>query len=129
MKFEIDGKIHKIFDTEQKSERFRAREFVIEVQDGKFPQMVKFQLTQDRCEAIDNYREGTDVKVHFNLRGREWNGKYFTNLEAWKLENAGAGAGNEPPPFGDDNPYPEMDQSAPKGPNQVASDFDDDIPF
>ena len=58
MAFQVDGKLHKIFDTEQKSEKFRAREFVIEMDDGKYPQMIKFQLTQDKCEVIDDYNEG-----------------------------------------------------------------------
>ena len=36
---------------------------------------------------LDPFDEGQDMKVHFDLRGREWNGKYFTNLNAWKLES------------------------------------------
>ena len=85
MSFEIEGKLHKIFDTESKTETFQAREFVI-VTDGVYPQYVKFQLTQDRCSIIDAYSEEEKVKVFFDLRGREWNGKYFTNLNAWKIE-------------------------------------------
>jgi len=117
MKFQIDGKLHKVFDTEQKSEKFRAREFVIEVADGKFPQMVKFQLTQDKCDVIDAHQEGEQITVHFDLRGREWNGKYFTNLNAWRIE-AASGAGQS---HGSEADYPEM--------NQAAGSFDDDMPF
>ena len=85
MSFEIEGKVHKIFDTENKTDTFQARDFVI-VTDGSYPQYIKFQLTQDRCGLADNYNVDEKVKVYFDLRGREWNEKYFTNLNAWKIE-------------------------------------------
>ena len=81
MALDITGRLHKVFDTEQKTESFKAREFVIETQ-GEYPQFVKFQLTQDRCDLIENYKEGDGLKVHVDLRGREWQVKYFTNLNA-----------------------------------------------
>lgn len=84
--FEITGKLFKKFETEQKTQSFSAREFVLEVNDNNYMQLIKFQLTQDRCGLLDPYDEGSEVKVFFDLRGREWNGKYFTNLNAWKLE-------------------------------------------
>ncbi len=128
MAFQVDGKLHKIFETEQKSEKFRAREFVIEIVDGNYPQMVKFQLTQDKCELIDDYNEADEITVHFNLRGREWNDRYFTNLDAWKIETAGAAkpapSKQSSKPSGEkvpDGDYPEL--------NATREDFADDIPF
>ena len=94
MAFETEGTIHKIFDTESKSATFQAREFVIK-QDGIYPQFIKFQLTQDKCDVVNNYKEGDVVKVSFDLKGREWNEKYFTNLNAWKIDKVGGNA-NEP---------------------------------
>lgn len=88
MSFELEGKLHKVFETEQKSASFQAREFVVEIQDGNYPQFVKFQCVQERTGIIDGYNEGDTVKVSFDLRGREWNGKYFTNLNAWRVESA-----------------------------------------
>jgi single-strand DNA-binding protein len=82
--YELKGKIKAIFPTEQKTEKFKSREFVVETE-GDYPQMVKFQINQDKCNILDNFKEGQEVEVSFNLRGREWNGKYFTNLEAWKV--------------------------------------------
>ncbi|MCB0522095.1 MAG: DUF3127 domain-containing protein [Saprospiraceae bacterium] len=90
--FEIEGKLLRKYDTENKSASFQAREFVIEIQDGNYPQFIKFQLTQDRCPLLDTYAEGEPIKVHFDLRGREWQGKYFTNLNAWRLEKPAAQA-------------------------------------
>ncbi len=88
MSFEVTGKLHKKYDTENKTETFRAREFVVEIAQGQYPQFVKFQLIQDRCEILDPFEEGQEIKVFFDLRGREWNGKYFTNLQAWRIEIA-----------------------------------------
>jgi len=86
MSFEIEGKLHKVFETESKTASFQAREFVIVISEDNYPQYVKFQLTQDKCSAIDGFEPGSQVKVHFDLRGREWNEKYFTNLNAWRIE-------------------------------------------
>ena len=83
--FEIQGKLHKVFPSENKSGNFQSRDFVIEVESGQYPQLIKFQLTQDRCDLIDAYSEGEEIKVSFDIRGREWDGKYFTNLNAWRL--------------------------------------------
>ncbi len=90
MSFEIEGKLIKAYDTEQKTESFRAREFVIESLQGSFPQFIKFQLTQDRCDIIDAYSVGQQIKVYFDLRGRQWQDKYFTNLNAWRIEAVGS---------------------------------------
>ena len=91
MSFEIVGKLHEIYDEQQITEKFRKREFVLETQDGMYQQYIKFQLTQDRCAAIDNFTKGEDVKVSFNLSGRPTqnrNGEtvYYTNLVAWRIE-------------------------------------------
>jgi len=93
MSFETEGTLHKVFDTESKTASFQAREFVIK-HDGNYPQFIKFQLTQDRCDMINAFKEGDTIKVSFDLRGREWNEKYFTNLNAWKIE---AGQSQETP--------------------------------
>jgi single-strand DNA-binding protein len=88
MSFEIVGKMYKKFAAESKSPTFQAREFVIEIMDGNYPQMIKFQLLQERCQLLDTYNEGEEVKVHFDLRGREWQGKFFTTLNCWRIEKA-----------------------------------------
>lgn len=122
MTYKASGKIEKIFDTEQKSAKFQTRDFVIEVSDGQYPQMVKFQIVQDKVSLVDAFKEGDMVDVDFDLRGREWNGKYFTNLQAWRVTKAGEGEGqNEAPPE-----YGAPSSSAPSSGNQ---DFDDDVPF
>jgi single-strand DNA-binding protein len=120
--FEIEGKLLRKYDTENKTQSFQAREFVIEIEDGNYPQFIKFQLTQDRCALLDSYEEGHPVKVHFDLRGREWQGKYFTNLNAWRLEAAQPAATATAPPAAGDMDFPAAGDEPPVKVN-------DDLPF
>ncbi len=126
MSFEIVGKLHKKFDTENKTATFQAREFVIEV-DGTYPQFVKFQLTQDRCALVDNYNEGDSIRVHFDLRGREWQGKYFTNLNAWRIEAGAAATAAAPAPAAAGD-FPTLDD-APTSNSTASASSEDDLPF
>ena len=88
---EIKGIIKKISETVQISDRFRKREFVLEYSNNPdYPQPIQFEMVQDRCELLDEFQEGQEVEVHFDLRGREWTSpqgqvKYFNSLQAWKL--------------------------------------------
>jgi hypothetical protein len=121
MAIEITGKLHKIFETKQVTERFTKREFVVEVQDGKYPQLVLFQLTGDRCANLDSHQEGQDVRIEFNLRGREWTSprgevKYFNSLDVWRLSAAQGGEAHD-------------DEYAPLGEPPPDMDLDGDIPF
>ena len=93
--FQITG-ILKVKNSEvQVSERFKKREFVLTTEPGsQYPQSVQFQLAQDKCSLINDYNIGEEIKVHFNLRGREWvkegqEVKYFNTLDAWRIERVG----------------------------------------
>lgn len=128
MTFETEGTLHKKFDIESKSSSFQTREFVITTE-GTYPQFVKFQLTQDKCSIIDTFQEGEKVKVSFDLRGREWQVKYFTNLNAWRVEKAsvqtqGVQDTSSPLP-----PVPPVfDQNSDFQSGGLPADFDD-LPF
>ena len=141
MSYEATGRIIEIFDEQVISEKFRKREFVIEVQDGQYPEHVKFQTVNDKNSLVDPFPVSSEVKVSFNLRGRGYNKNgqmlYFTNLEAWRIEPASAGA-----PQGGGN-YGGQQQAAPRPAAQnqnpslqakpaaapIASDDDNDLPF
>jgi hypothetical protein len=127
MTFEIEGILHKKFDIESKSASFQAREFVITT-DGTYPQYVKFQLTQDKCGIIDPLSEGEKIKVSFDLRGREWQGKFFTNLNAWKVEKASTA--NQIPQSGAGSPFaaPPVFEENNSIDGGLPADFDD-LPF
>jgi hypothetical protein len=127
MGIQISGKLHAIFETKQVTERFQKREFVVEVADNpKYPQVVLFQMTGDRCAQLDRMRVGDEVKLEFSLRGREWRSpqgevKYFNSLDVWSIEpvRAGRRRDSEPPPPSDDDRPP---------PDDTRSELDD-IPF
>lgn len=94
---DITGTLKVKGETQQVSDKFKKREFVLTDNSSQYPQHISFQLTQDKCNIIDNYAVGSEIKVHFNLRGREWTSpkgevKYFNTLEAWRLEGASNGA-------------------------------------
>jgi uncharacterized lipoprotein len=94
MSFELTGKLIEKYNVQQVSDKFRKREFVIEKSENTngmvFTDYVKFQLSQDRCNLIDNVSLKEEIKVTFNVKGNRWekDGKvsYFVNLEAWKVE-------------------------------------------
>ena len=89
---EVQGKLLEISDTVQVKETFRKREFVLEYADNpQYPEYVKFECIQDRCDQLDNFSVGQDVMVSFNLKGRKWvdpqgTTKYFNSLQAWRIQ-------------------------------------------
>ena len=132
MGIETTGKLHTIFDTKQVSERFTKREFVVELADNpKYPQVVLFQLTGDRCTMLDGMSVGDQVRIEFSLRGREWRApsgelKYFNSLDVWKIEPARATRGRPAGASGDPRDAempPRIDES------QFGRTETDDIPF
>lgn len=102
MSLEVTGKLLVKFDTQQVSEKFKKREFVIELAEeingNTYTNFAKMQLVQNKCEILDRFREGDQIKVSFNIKGNKWerDGKvnYITNLDAWRIESATAGAGS-----------------------------------
>lgn len=94
MSYELTGKLLIKFDTMQRTETFKTREFVVEKSEdinGKLiTSYIKFQCVQDRTGIIDRVNEGDEIKVHFNIKGSKWekDGKvsYFNNLDAWRIE-------------------------------------------
>ena len=121
----ITGKILEIFDTQNVTDTFRKREFVIEYADNsQYPQFLKFEMVQDRCDQLNDYQPGDEVVVHFDLRGRKWtdpqgNVKYFNTLQAWRLEKqqaTGPAPEDTPPPPAGEGPVPDSSEN-------------DDLPF
>lgn len=105
----LTGKVHKVFDTQQITDTFTKRELVVET-DGEYPQYIKIEFVKDKTALLDELNEGDSVTVSYDLRGREWNGKYFTNVQGWKLEKTGSAP-------------------APVTVNETDSGADDDLPF
>src|ERR1700742_567465 len=90
--FELNGVVKLKRDEQKVSDSFKKREFVVTDNSSNYPQHILFQLTQERCRQLDEINVGDQVKVSFFIKGREWQGKdgsgvkYFTSLDAWKVE-------------------------------------------
>ncbi|MGE4490447.1 MAG: DUF3127 domain-containing protein [Kiritimatiellales bacterium] len=116
MAYDLTGKIKVIQAPQTFASGFTKREFVVTVEDGKYPQDICLECVQDKVQLLDSLKEGQTVTATFDIRGREYNGRYFNNLQAWKIQAADDGAAeNDRPPIPDES--------------EVPAEFDDDIPF
>jgi hypothetical protein len=119
------GKIYKILDTQQVTEKFRKREFVLEVTNNPaYVQKVLFTLILDNVSMLDGFNVGDEVSVKFNLKGKEWtspNGdvKYFNTLEAETITSSSSGGGQAQ---NDDDLMKRVDTDS-------SGSGDDDLPF
>jgi hypothetical protein len=114
MAYELTGKIKLIQEPKTFDSGFTKREMVVIVEDGKYPQEINLEFVQDKVALLEPLQPGQEVTVSFDIRGREYNGRYFNNLQGWKIVTAG-----------DETAAP-MDESHFPSP----SDFgDEDIPF
>lgn len=98
MSYEIIGKLHRIYPVQIINPKFRKREIVVEITEeingNKYINYAKMELVQSKCEIIEKFKEGEDVKVMFNIKGNriqkpELKGgeeHYVTRLDAWRIE-------------------------------------------
>ena len=88
--FEIEGTLINVMKSQSFPSGFVKREFVVRT-DEMYPQEVKFELYKDKITLIDDFQVNEMVKVSFNIRGSQWEGRYFTNLQAWRIERMRGG--------------------------------------
>lgn len=124
---EIQGKVKMIGETQTFGNNgFRKREIVVTTEE-QYPQHLMVEFIQDKCELLNNYQPGQDVKISINLRGREWvnpqgETKYFNSIQGWRIENLqSATPGNAAPP----TPPAEAFEPA----TDFKSEEHDDLPF
>jgi len=123
---EITGKIKKIDETKSYgTSGFKKRELVVTT-DEQYPQMLLVEFVQDKCDLLDSYNIGDDVKVSINLRGREWinpegEAKYFNAIQGWRIEKLEAGSPNEIPPIEAVDAFEPADN--------ITDEEPDDLPF
>jgi hypothetical protein len=120
---EVIGKIKLINETQTfGSNGFRKREMVVTT-DEQYPQMILIEFIQDKCDLLNNFQVGQDVKVSINLRGREWinpqgEAKYFNSIQGWRIENLAQAPSGNVPPAQSFEPAPDLSANEP-----------DDLPF
>lgn len=106
----IKGAVKLINEVKMISDRFSVREFVITTLDPKYPQDILFQAVNDKMDMVTPLRNGQVVEVSFNLRGREFNGRYYNTLDVWKVTH-------------------DKDYVDPAAPSVQPADETDDLPF
>lgn len=84
MEYKMSGAVIKINAAETKG-NLTFRTFVIDTE-GEYPQFIKFQVVQTMCPILDQIKLGQEITLHFSIRGREYNGDYFNNLNCYKIE-------------------------------------------
>src|SRR6056297_494231 len=83
--FTLSGAVKKIGSVESFKNNFRKQDFIVTISDGKYPQDIKLEVIKDNISKLSNISVGDNVDVKFNLRGSEYNGKFYTNLQAWDI--------------------------------------------
>ena len=121
---EVAGKIKKIEETKTfGTNGFRKREMVVTT-DEQYPQMIMIEFIQDKCDLLNSFQVGDDVKVSINLRGREWvnpqgEAKYFNSIQGWRIEKSQAASAGVPP----------MDAGSFEPAANTSDNEPDDLPF
>ena len=126
---EITGKIKWIDEVKTYgSNGFRKREIVITTQE-QYPQNIIIEFVQDKCELLDSYQIGQDVRIGINLRGREWvnpegQTKYFNSIQGWRIDQLDQGADND-----ESIPAQKPFETTELDTNQNDIEEEDDLPF
>lgn len=105
----------KVFDLQTFPSGFSKRELVVTT-DERYPQDIKIDFLKEKADMLEDLSDGEAVTVHFDIRGREYNGRFYTDLSGWRVDK-GAGSGSA-----DNNPDPE-------DPTDYSEDPGDNIPF
>lgn len=133
---EILGKIKHIGPIQQVSDSFKKRELVVTTPE-QYPQHILVEFTQDKCDLLDQYELGWNVKVHINLKGREWTSptgevKYFNSIQGWRIENMNQQQPPQQQPAQNPN-FPQGQTASPAQAFEPATNFKeeehDDLPF
>ncbi|MEK9604231.1 MAG: DUF3127 domain-containing protein [Flavobacteriaceae bacterium] len=123
---EVSGKIKWLDETKTYGNNgFRKREVVVTTEE-QYPQHILVEFIQDKCDLLNAFQMGQNVKIGINLRGREWvnpqgETKYFNSIQGWRIEAAGDASNSEMPPM----PPPPAFEPA----DDTSDGPDDDLPF
>lgn len=115
MSYDLTGTVKLLQDEQQFNSGFKKRELVVSVQDGNYTQEILIEFHNDKIDLLSSLSPGDEVTVTFDLRGREYNGRYFTNVVGWKVSGGNEQRTQSPAPQNESANLPIID--------------DDDIPF
>lgn len=118
---EIVGKLYQKGEAIQRARNFLVRDIVVEVENQRNPQwndLVRFQVTNDRCSILDTLNVGELIHVTFEIHGRKWvnpQGReiFFNTLAAWKVERYAPGCTQQQPIMQANYGYPQNQDYVP----------------
>ena len=97
--FEFEGTLKLVQEIMTFASGFRKREFIVTDEDDRYPQDIKFTTVQNNCALLDAFKPGDKVRVTFSLRGNLYKERYYTDLQAFKIERLDLdGSSTEPIP-------------------------------
>ena len=138
MALEIEGRIARKLNVQTGTSARGAwskQEFILEYQEGNFPSQICMNVWgEDKVRDLDKYQVGDKVRISFNLSSREFNGRWYTDVRAWRIEPAGVAAPQNGYQQAGGYPAPasapmQTDVPAPSIDDLPGSDEEDDLPF
>lgn len=131
MSYEMKGTVKRLYDVwKSETSEFYKREFVITTAE-QYPSDVKFSALKEKSDQLNSIAVGDRVNVKFDVKGREYNDRYYVDLNAWRIEKmdaeGGAPAGGQGEPAAAGAPVPPA-QNTYAAPATPAADSDD-LPF
>jgi len=125
---DVTGRVKMIDQTKEVgTSGFRKRDIVVTT-DEQYPQHISVQFVQDKCDLLDAYKVGDQVKIDINLRGREWTNQqgevvYFNTIQGWRIGKVSS----EPAASGPTPPMPNAQVFTPA--DNFKEEEHDDLPF
>ena len=95
--FEMQGTVIHIGEREHKSNDFCKQDIVLKIPDDRYPQEILFEFHQNRCDQLAHIALNETITVHFDIRGRAWNDRWFNSLVGWKVTKHGQQTGTPKP--------------------------------
>ena len=130
MALELEGRIARKFSVQTGNSARGAwfkQEFIFEYQEGNFPSQICMNVWgEDKVRDLEKYQVGDKVKISFNLSSREYNGRWYTDVRAWRIEPAGAQP--QQPQVAEQYP-PQMPSAPAPSIDDLPADGEEDLPF
>ena len=124
----LTGTIKVIGKTQEFDSGFKKRQFVITTP-GDYEQDIALEFFRDKCDVLNKYKVGDSVDVWFNVTGNEYNGKYYVNLNAWRIAMT---SGTNFEGIKQENPNQlngEMAEDFNENQQSIVNDESDELPF
>ncbi len=132
MALELEGRIARKLNVQTGTSArgsWSKQEFIFEFQEGNFPTQVCMNVWGDeKVRDLEKYQVGDRVKISFNLSSREYNGRWYTDVRAWRIEPAGAAVPSDAPAYGQAHAVPVQSAPLPSA-DDMSAPLDDDLPF